>query len=353
VSICAGASFGTGVGTGAETGAETGAGTGAHSRPASAVPPGCRSLRRANPFLGLVAVVRGSGGRALSFDGRHWQLQVAAHAPRGLWCGGGQTEELRYFRFGLWSEAAGMTRVPLNPMLDIGLMLEESKHLVAALQEATPWLPFPLAAELELWLLDAEDAPLALLATAIDPGDVADLGSAAGLDDIGRPDWSAGGRGERAFRSPRLSAHGVPEGDGPGAARHAEWLERQVMQAAGAMSRCQWFRRDATGGTCIGFRPPDGLAGRRLPSAAFPALNLRLDWPDNTMQALVDDYFRWLSPYLLMLPDLDDQLRAGLEQAASRYAIEVSQLWRLYPRVLDAEFVRRARVEAQLRRAQA
>jgi hypothetical protein len=280
-------------------------------------------------------------------------LQVAAHAPRGLWSGGGETEELRYFRFGLWSETAGMTRVPLNPMLDIGLMLEESKHLVAALQEATPWLPFPLAAELELWLLDADDAPLALLATAIDPGNVADVGLAAGLDEIGQPDWNAGGRGERAFHSPRLSAQAVPERDGAGPALHARWLERQVMQAAGNKRRCQWFRRDATGGTCIGFRAPDGLAGRRLPSAAFPALNLRSAWSDSTIHALVDDYFRWLSPYFLMLPDLDDQLRAGLEQAASSYAIEVSQLWRLYPRVLDAEFVRRARVEAELRRAHA
>lgn len=334
-------------------GASADVGSSARSRPVSEVLPGCYSLRRANPFLGLVAVVRGPGGRALSFDGLHWQLQVAAHAPRGLWSGGGETEELRYFRFGLWSEAEGTTRVPLNPMLDIGLMLEESKLLVAALQEASPRLPFPLAAELELWLLDADDAPLALLATAIDPGDVADLGLAAGLDEIGRPDWSAGGRGERSFHSPSLSAQGVPEFDGAGPARHAQWLEWQVMKAAGSTPRCQWFRRDATGGTCIGFRAPDRLAGRWLPSTAFPSLTLRSDWSDSTIHALVDDYFRWLSPYLLTLPDLDYQQRAGLEQAASSHAIDVSLLWRLYPRVLDAEFVRRARVEAELRRAHA
>jgi hypothetical protein len=275
---------------------------GAQSRRASEQLPGYYSLRRANPFLGLVAVVCSPGGRALSFDGRHWQLQVAAHAPRGLWSGGGETEELRYFRFGLWSEAEGTTRVPLNPMLDIGLMLEESKQLSDAIQKAAPRLPFPLAAELELWLLDADDAPLALLATAIDPGDVADLGLAAGLDDIGRPHWSAGGSGERSFHSPSLSAQGLSGADGADPARHAQWLQRQVMQAAGSQRRCQWFRRDATGGSCIGWRAPDGLAGRRLPSAAFPALNLRADWSNNTMHALVDDYFRWLSPYLLMLP---------------------------------------------------
>jgi len=343
------------LGASSETIAKTGIRThpGPHSRSASAVLQSCYSLRRANPFLGLVAVVRVPGGRALSLDGRHWQLQVAAHAPRGLWSAGGETDELRYFRFGLWSETEGTTRVPLNPILDIGLMLEESQHLVDAIQEVAPGLPFPLAAELELWLLDADDAPLALLATAIDPGDVADLGLAAGLDEIGRPDWSAGGRGERVFRSPRLSAQGVPERDDAGPARHARWLEQQVMQAAGGMSRCQWFRRDATGGSCIGFRAPERLEGRRLASTAFPALNLRSDWSDGTMQALVDDYFCWLSPYLLMLPDLDDQLRAGLEQAASSHAIEVSRLWRLYPRVLDGEFVRRARVEAELRRAHA
>ena len=307
--------------------------------------PDCYGLRRVNPFLGCVAVVRSEGGHALSQDGRSWQLQVAAHPPRGLWSGGGQGEELRYFRFGVWSTAEGMTRVPLNPILDVGRMLTESERLVAAIGAAAPRLPFPLAPELELWLLDRGGAPLALLATAVD---------ADGLEDIGLPEFNAGGLGERPFHSATLAAQGVPVCGDTGPTRHAQVLEREIAGVAGGAGRqAQWFRRDADCMRCIGRQGPERLLGRRLPHTAFPALPLRTDWPDDRMRALVADYIQWLSPYLLTLPYLDDGLRAELERSASAYALAVSRLWRLYPRVLDAGFVRRARVEARLRRAHA
>ena len=331
----------------------------ARGQPAAGTLPSCYSLRRVNPFLGVVAVVRSAGGRALSFDGRHWQLQVMAHPPRGLWSGGGHREELRYFHFGVWSEAEGLTRVPLNPILDVGLMLDESERLLAAVTDAAPRLPFPLLPELELWLLDRDDAPLALLATVLDAaaanGTANDAGEIdlepLGLDEIGWPDWSAGARGERAFRSETLAAQGLPERDGSGLARHAEALEQAVAAAAGSRRQAQWFRRHADGGRGIDFHAPPHLVGRRLPQAAFPTFGLRQEWPDAAIRALVDDYLRWLSPYLLTLPDIDDSVRAGLERDANRYALAVSHRWRLYPRVLDPEFVRRARVEANLRRA--
>ncbi|MGB5834564.1 MAG: hypothetical protein WBG92_21610 [Thiohalocapsa sp.] len=324
--------------------------SGAGAKPATRRLPDCYSLRRASPFLGLVAVVRSPGGRALSFDGRHWQLQVAAYPPRGLWSGDGYGDELRYFRFGVWTKADGVARVPLSPILHVGRMLEESERLVEAVAEASPRVPFALVPELELWLLDADDAPLALLATAIDLGAETDDSS---LTEIGRPDWNAGGRGERRFVSATLSAQGIAERDGSGPGRHADLLERRVFDAAGGRRLTQWFRRDAAGGRCFGFDAPETLVGRWLPDAAFPDFNLRVDWSDETTQALVDDYFRWLSPYLLMLPALPDVMRRKLELAASQHASAVSQLWRMYPRVLDTEFVHRARVEAELRRAHA
>ena len=307
--------------------------------------PDCYGLRRVNPFLGCVAVVRSEGGRALSLDGRSWQLQVAAHPPRGLWSGAGQDDELRYFHFGVWSAAKGMTRVPLNPILDVGRMLAESERLIAAIEAAAPHLPFPLAPELELWLLDRDDAPLALLATAVDAG---------ALEDIGVPEFHAGGRGERSFRSATLAAQGIPEHDRAGPARHAKELERAIAGVAdGDRRQAQWFRRDAECRCCIGGQGTEPPLGRRLPHAAFPALPLRTEWPDDRMRTLVADYIDWLSPYLLTLPYLDDTLRAELERSASAHALAVSRLWRLYPRVLDTDFVRRARVEAQLRQASA
>lgn len=301
-------------------------------------------LRRVNPFLGTVAVVASDGGRAFSVDGRNWQLQVAAHPPRGLWSGGGEDAAMRWFRFGEWSAAAGMTRVPLNPILDIDRMLAEAATLTAAIAAAADRLPFPLAPELELWLLDADAQPLALLATALDE---------AGRDQAATLDWSAGGRGGRPFRSPSLAARGIPERDAHGPARHARELEQVVRAAAGARRRARWFRR-GDDGAGVGLAEPGDPAGDvGLGCAAFPLLGLRADWPEPGTSALFADYVDWLAPHLLTLPGLDDGLRARLEQAAAADALAVADRWRLYPRVLDAGLVTRARVEARLRRAAA
>jgi hypothetical protein len=44
-------------------------------------------------------------------------------------------------------------------------------------------------------------------------------------------------------------------------------------------------------------------------------------------------------------------MRVRLEKAARRHALEVSALWRIYPKEVDQELIRTARVETRLRRA--
>lgn len=305
----------------------------------------CFGLRRVNPFLGVVAVVKTSAARALSVDGVHWQIQILAHPPRGLWARGGDQEGLRYFRFGVWSRAEGMTRVPLNPILDAGLMLRESERLIAQVRQATPALPFPLGPELELWLLDGEGLPLALLATALPETD---------LDEAATLAWVAGGRGdERPFLSPTLAAEGLVERDASGRRPHAEALERLVVQRAGTRRRAQWFRVQGDEALGLDHRADPPLQGRRLTRADLPPLSLRAEWEDESAQHLVQEYLAWLAPYLLTLPDLPDPVRQDLEAKAVHHALLVDALWRLYPRVLDSELIKRARIEARLRRAAA
>ncbi len=69
-----------------------------------------------------------------------------------------------FFIFGVWSAAAGLRRVPVSPLFDIGTMLEESGRVLDLLKREAANLPFAPLPMWELWLLDqAEGRPLALL----------------------------------------------------------------------------------------------------------------------------------------------------------------------------------------------
>lgn len=303
------------------------------------------SLRRVNPFLGTVAVVKTADGRALSLDGRQWQLQVLAHAPRGLWSGGGEQATTQYFRFGLWSQAHGLGRVPLNPVLDVGHMVRSVEELIEQVRAALGNLPFPLAPEVELWLLDRERLPLALLATAPEGEDLGGFSAST---------WSAGGRGERGFVSQVLAEKGLPERQPDGGRPHAEALERLIQGAAGRWLNRQWFRRAEDGsGTGLAHGVDQTLAGRRLSASCFPTGPLRTVWPGEEDRRLVGDYIAWLAPYLLTLPGLDRAERSGLEGRAVEHALLTDSLCPLYPEVVHRDLLNRARVEARLRRARA
>ncbi len=296
----------------------------------------CFGLRRVNPCLGVVALVKIDSARALSLDGVHWQIQILAHPPRGLWSGDGDSDRLQYFRFGVWTQAQGLARVPLNPILDLNHMLRASQALVDQIAANLDCIPFPLAPEFEQWLLDAEGAPLALLATAQGEADLAEVTAA---------EWSAGGRGDRAFVSRTLAT----SGRALDRLASVEALERLVREAAGRPRLAPWFRRE--GDALVGLGP--GFAGQRIAVTDLPPLTLRTAWPGEREAGLVADYIDWLAPYLLTLPGLDDATRRGLEASAVHHALVVDDLWRLYPRILDQGLVDRARVEARLRRANA
>ena len=117
--------------------------------------PHCYAVRRVNPFLGVVEIVEIDGARALSNDGRHWQLQVEAERPDHSWGQGRPTKIVKqFFRFGSWHPEQGLSRVPVNPVLDFGAMLASNERLIATLQTVQDRLPFPFADHIEHWLLD-------------------------------------------------------------------------------------------------------------------------------------------------------------------------------------------------------
>ena len=99
--------------------------------------PRCYAVRQLNPFQGMVQVAELEDARALSLDGVHWEIQVQCEQPEHTWRSSNQGDpEMRYLRFGTWSHATGLRRVPLSPILDLDLLLGASAALTEQLFSA-------------------------------------------------------------------------------------------------------------------------------------------------------------------------------------------------------------------------
>jgi hypothetical protein len=296
------------------------------------------AVRRLNPFLGVVQVVEIEDARALSYDGRQWEIQVKAERPEHTWGSIEPTRIVRqFFRFGGWNAEQGLRQVPANPILDIGAMLQASEQLLAALREVLGEVPFRFADRFEYWLLDGDRQPLALLASTTERHLIPQIRSDR---------WQATLPTDHRFLAASLEAQGIANHDPQGDRQHASRLERQVRDAAGRTPNRCWYERLPDGsGTALEPQFED------LPATAFPQLPLRTHWPDPAQQALLDDYLGWLAPRLLILDGLTEPLRRDLERAACKQALQVADNHRLYPTVLQRELLDSARVEARLRRA--
>lgn len=282
----------------------------------------CYAVRRVNPFLGVTQVVEYGIGRALSSDGRNWEIQLAVQRPAGWGSLNRQRGERQFYRYGAWSAAEGLASFPVHPRLDPAALHESAQTLIAAVQARRPRLPFALADRFELWLLDAAEVPIALLATVAHPHLATTRPTAA---------WSAAPAHETGFGSAAAPASG-PRG-------HVERLEDLVARR-GRSTR--WFERGS----------PADPSDRRPPAPEFPELPLSSHWPEPDHAALVADYLDWLAPRLLTLP-LANATRERLERAAAANPALVDRLFPLYPAIIDRPLLNRIRVAARLSEATA
>lgn len=306
--------------------------------------PRCYAARRLNPFLGVVQVLETPTARAITVDGLNWQIQVRAERPEHTWGSLNQhSSETQFFRFGFWTEENGLSRVPVNPILDVGAMLAAADQLTESLRQNLSALPFPLEDRFELWLMDGCGQPLALLASSVEE---------RFMGEIKANRWQANRPIEHGFSSPSLLARGQPAQQPQSPRRHAELLEDMVQGRAGAGAPRQWYLRQPDGGglPCAG---GDSRAdrGEELTGAAFPPLTLSELWPEPGQTDFVKDYIDWLAPRLLTLTDLSNQARRRLEQAARNQALAVEENFALYPKVIDHALIDAARVEARIRRS--
>jgi hypothetical protein len=97
---------------------------------------------------------------------------------------------------------------------------------------------------------------------------------------------------------------------------------------------------------------PQGLTLRRLEREAFPELCLSAQAHDEAHARLIEDFHAWQAAWLLVLPDLEPEVRGRLERCARQQALVVQSQHRLYPQTVDRPTIRAALVEAVLRRAE-
>ncbi|MEJ2345566.1 MAG: hypothetical protein P8076_13050 [Gammaproteobacteria bacterium] len=298
--------------------------------------PETYALRRLSPFLGVTQFVEYGPARAVSTDGRDWQLQVSVHAPRSRWGSLDPAgDQRRTVAYGVWSQVDGLARLPLDPAIDAAAAHSAAAPLLQELPRAQLQIPFALADRFELWLLDADGKPLALLASRSDPDH---------LPSPRRPAWRATARGDLSFQMPGAAVGGAV------ASAARDQVETLVANAAGKRARTQWFQRKpqfqalAARGSAAGERNIPGPKD-------FPELPVRGTWPDPEQQQLIDAFIDWQAPLLLMLPSLGDATRRRLERAACRQPLTLEAWHRLYPRILNTARINTALVEAKLRRS--
>ncbi len=293
------------------------------------------SLRRLNPFNGVLQVCQHPRARALSANGQVWEIQVLSESPQGLWANTPLGRE-QYFSFGLWSHAEGLQQVPANPLFNIRQMIQASDRLIESLEPCLSQLPFPLADPYELWLLDEHSRqPLALLQTCREESE------RPRHADLKR--WTAAARGDFSFISPYLQTREVPSNDGYNPRVHASILESVIRHRSGQNPLTQWLFRDKQ----YLARPIDG----DTETVNCPPLTLELTGYDAEDEPLIADYIAWKAPLLLMLPDIPPDQRARLEELAVRQAQLVERFYPLFPEIHNKDLLNRARVEARIRSA--
>jgi hypothetical protein len=294
----------------------------------------CYAQRLLNPFRGVMHTIRYQSAEAVTTDGIEWDIYVANDALLDGLGRAGRRAMISDIRYGHWSAEKGLKRGPLFPSDDfmrlehMGALVYE--HLLKVHRE----VPFKFRDCFELWLLDRNDRPLALLHSV----------RADSETDTKPPlDWRAGMAAQEKFRSAAISGLDEPAG---------VYLTRYVNSLSSGVA--QWFRRsdDGAGLGLHTLRGGDGLNGRVLDADAFPPLFIATTYMDAAHAQLVRDYHAWQAPWMLLLPHLDASTRSALEMAACQQAESVEKHCRLYPETVNRAALQAARVEAALVRSQ-
>lgn len=294
----------------------------------------CYAQRLLNPFRGVVHVIRYASAEAVTTDGVDWDIYVANDALLDGLGRAGKRAQISDIRYGHWSAEKGLKRGPLYPSDDFRRLEHMGAVVYEHLLKVQRDVPFRFRDQFELWLLDRDDLPLALLHSVRNDSET----------DTRPPlDWRAGIAAQERFQSGAILGLAEPAG---------VYLTRHVNSLASGVA--QWFSRsdDGAGLGLHTLRGGDALRGRVLDAVHFPPLFISTRGMDAAHRQLVQDYHAWQAPWLLQLPHLDAAHRAALETCAWQQAEMVEKHCRLYPAVIDRRALQAARVEAAFLRSQ-
>lgn len=283
----------------------------------------CYAIRRVNPFLGVLQVIKTAGGRAISANGVVWDIEIRVEKAAEWGSLNRHNRQAAYYRYGLWSLDDGLVSRPLASNLDGDAITLQCDLLIDCIRDHIDQLPFRLEDQLELWLFDQTDRiPLALLASVI-PG-----------DKLPSP--------EPKYWKSHIGADGVPSQRKFPAAGE---IETMVRQRAGFNVNKHWVTRHKDGSGTMESN------NTRLNTETFPAFLLTEEWPEDEQAKLAREYIEWISPSLLTLHHLHRQARARLEKSLNVQAVSVEHHWHLYPEIIDEHCINAARVQCRLEKS--
>jgi hypothetical protein len=294
----------------------------------------CYAQRLLNPFRGVVHTIRYQSAEAVTTDGIEWDIYVANDALLDGLGRAGRRAQISDIRYGHWSAEKGLKRGPLFPSDDFKRLENMGAIVYEHLLKVHREVPFRFLDAFELWLLDRQDQPLALLHSVRTDSDT----------DTKPPlDWRAGMAAQERFQSTAIADLDEPAG---------VYLTRYVNSLASGVA--QWFRRsdDGAGLGLHSLTGGDALRGRVLEADAFPPLYIATAGMDAHHTRLVQDFHAWQAPWMLLLSHLDPATRSALEITAWHQADMVEKHCRLYPAVIDQTALQAARVQAALERNQ-
>jgi hypothetical protein len=298
----------------------------------------CYSQKILNPFRGVMNIISTGGADAVTIDGINWTLYIHDTFD----CPTDDPEEffeieMPDIRFGDWNKKSGLQRSPLIASYHYNEIQAIGNVLLEAVQQYADQCPFTFEDKYELWLLDNNNEPLAL------------LDSVCFENEIHMPDnltWEAGLRCKQEFLKEYsiLDEHINTAGD---------LLNLLINQRAGKKPAAQWFYRDqfkygkGLNGVNLNYK----FVGRELSARLFPKMLIQQQWQDETNKSVIDAFIHWLSPYLLVLDFLRDAQRETLELTAKNHALLVDKMYLLYPKVINQQAINAARVEAMMRKS--